>query len=246
MRVAALSDLHVGLESTTDAFCHAPADFAAFVDTLLAEHDRVVLLGDVLTADHAARWGARLAGEHLRRILDAHAWLADRIAHPRVVYVYGNHDLAARDVLGAPERVVLGTPRCRVLFVHGHQFDPVAAAALPLAHLGTWTTGRLRALGLRRLAQWFEDRDVEIKDVRFRGPGGPYARAADTLCREESVQAVVMGHTHCARVDVMPSGVSLNTGSCSVGRRQFVSLDLERGRGVLVRGFERIPVSLLK
>ena len=246
MRVAALSDLHVGLEPNTDAFCHASDAFAGFFDDLLAEHDRVVLLGDVVTADHAAIWGARFARTHLRRILTAHAWLADRIAHPRVIYVHGNHDLAARNVLGAAERVVLGEGRCRVMFVHGHQFDPIAVHALPLAHLGTWTTGRLRALGLRRVAQWFEDRDVEIKDVRFRGPRGPYATAADMLCRDAGVQAVVMGHTHAARLDRVEHGLSLNTGSCSLGRHQYVSLDLARGTGVLVRGFERVAVSLLK
>lgn len=246
MRVAALSDLHVGLEPGTDAFCHGAEAFAGFFDDLLAEHDRVVLLGDVVTADHAPIWGPRFARAHMRRILTAHPWLADRIAHPRVHYVHGNHDLVARDVLGAAERLVLGDPPCRVLFVHGHQYDPVAVHALPLAHVGTWSTGRMRAAGLRRLAQWFEDRDVEIKDARFRGPKGPYASAADMLCREEAVQAVVMGHTHAARVDPIPHGLSLNTGSCSLGRRQYVSLDLTRGDGVLVRGFERIPVSLLK
>lgn len=246
MRVAALSDLHVGLEPNTDAFCHASEAFAGFFDDLLAEHDRVVLLGDVVTADHAAIWGARFARAHLRRILTAHAWLVDRIAHPRVVYVHGNHDLVARDVLGAAERVVFGEGRYRAMFVHGHQYDPIAVHALPLAHAGTWTTGRLRALGLRRVAQWFEDRDVEIKDLRFRGAQGPYARAADALCRDAGVQAVVMGHTHSARLDRVTHGVSLNTGSCSLGRRQYVSLDLQRGTGVLVRGFERVPVSLLK
>ncbi len=245
MRVAALSDLHVGLEPNTDAFCHASEAFAGFFDDLLAEHDRVVLLGDVVTADHAAIWGRPYACAHLRRILTSHAWLADRIAHPRVIYVHGNHDLAAREVLGAAERVVLGE-RCRVMFVHGHQYDPIAVHALPLARLGTWTTGRLRALGLRRVAQWFEDRDVEIKDVRFRGPRGPYASAADMLCRDTRVHAVVMGHTHAARVDRVAHGLSLNTGSCSLGRRQYVSLDLERGTGVLVRDFERVSVSLLK
>ncbi len=246
MRVAALSDLHVGLDQRTDAFGHEVSVFTAFLDQLIATHDRVVLVGDVFTADHAAVWGASHARAHLRRILTRAPWLADRLADPRVHYVRGNHDLAAGHVLGAAERVLLSCGAVRVLFVHGHQFDPVARRALRLAQAATWATGRMRAAGAPRIAQWFEDRDVAIKDARFRGALGPYARAANTLCRDERLSAVVMGHTHAARVDPVEHGLSLNTGTCSGGRREMVSLDLEAGTGTLTRGFERVPISLLK
>lgn len=246
MRVAALSDFHIGLSGRTDAFGHVPEAFAAFLDRLLDTHDHVVLLGDVFTADHAAVWGRAFACAHLRRILTRTGWLTDRLADPRVHYVHGNHDLAAGDVLGAAERLVLGSGSLRVLFVHGHQFDPVARRALRLAQAGTWATGRMRAAGARRIAQWFEDRDVEIKDARFRGAHGPYAQAANALCRDADVRAVVMGHTHAARVDIVEHGLSLNTGTCSGGRRELVSLDLASGTGTLIRGFERVPISLLK
>ncbi|MBV1856844.1 MAG: metallophosphoesterase family protein [Nannocystaceae bacterium] len=246
MRVAALSDLHIGLDGRTDAFGHDATAFASFLDRLLATHDRVVLLGDVFTADHAALWGPSHARAHLQRILVRVPWLADRLAGPRVHYVHGNHDLVARDVLGAAERIVLARGAIRVLFIHGHQFDPIARRALRLAQAGTWGTGRLRAARAPVVAQWLEDRDVAIKDARFRGAMGPYARAAERLCREENLSAVVMGHTHAARVDAVEHGVSLNTGTCSGGRHDVLSLDLETGQGTLRRGFERIPVSLLK
>lgn len=246
MRVAALSDLHIGLDGRTDAFGHDGRSFASFLDQLLATHDRVVLLGDVFTADHAAVWGPSHARAHLRRILTRVPWLADRLADPRVHYVHGNHDLVASDVLGAAERLVLASGAVRVLFVHGHQFDPVARRALRLAQAGTWATGRLRAARAPGLAQWFEDRDVAIKDARFRGAQGPYAQAANALCTDADVCAVVMGHTHAARVDVVERGLSLNTGTCSGGRREMISLDLEAGTGTLTRGFERVSISLLK
>ncbi len=244
MRVAALSDFHIGLDPATDAFGHDPGAFREFVDALLASHDQLVLLGDLFTADHAPRWGPRFASAHLRRILETVPWLVERLADPRVHYVHGNHDLAAAEVLGAAERLVLGDAGCRVLFVHGHQFDPIARRALLLANVGTWTTGRLRAAGLRPLAQFFEDRDVAIKDVRFRGRQGPYAAAANVACRDLGVSAVVMGHTHAARVDTLEHGLSLNTGTCSCGRREFVSIDTARKQAVLVRGFERVRVRL--
>lgn len=244
MRIAALSDLHVGRHSRTDAFGHEPACFDRFVAGLLDAHDRVVFLGDVFVADHAWAWGRRFARAELKKALAAAPWLADRLADPRVHYVHGNHDLAARDVLGAAEQLVLGDARFPILFVHGHQFDPIANRALWLANLGTWTTGRIRAMGLASTAQWFEDRDVELKDQRFRGPKGPYAQAANVLCQRARVSAVVMGHTHAARADRVEHGWSLNTGTCSTGRLEYVSIDTARGCATCVIGDRKTAVDL--
>ncbi|MEM6296905.1 MAG: metallophosphoesterase [Myxococcota bacterium] len=224
MRIAAVSDLHIGLDPATDAFHHDTSAYDGFLAELLGTHDRIVLLGDIITADHAWAWGPRFARAHLRRVLGRTPWLADRLVDPRVHYVHGNHDLVARDVLGAAERIVLGEA-VRVMFVHGHQYDPIARGALPLANAGTWATGRMRAAGIPRVAQWFEDRDVSIKDRRFRGPHGPYARAADRLCETHDVAAVVMGHTHAARLDETTHGVSVNTGTCSCARFEWVCVD---------------------
>ncbi len=245
MRIAAVSDLHIGLDPATDAFHHDPEAYGAFVDELLATHDRLVLLGDVITADHAWAWGPRFARAHLRRVLGRVPWLADRLVDPRVHYVHGNHDLVARDVLGAAERIVLGE-NVRVMFVHGHQYDPVARGALPLANAGTWVTGRMRAAGVPSVAQWFEDRDVAIKDGRFRGAEGPYARAADRLCAAQDVAAVVMGHTHAARLDATVHGLSVNTGTCSCGRFEWVGVDTVARTVSVHRGNRVLHVGTLK
>ncbi len=244
MRIAALSDFHIGARTRGDAFGHEPREFALFLDSLLATHDRLVLLGDIFTADHAPRWGRRFARRRLRQAIARVPTLASRLHHPRVHYVHGNHDLVASDVLGAAERLILGPADCRVLLVHGHQYDPVARRARALANLGTWTTGRLRAGGLGPVAAWLEARDVELKDRRFRGVDGPYARAADTLCRTHRVRAVVMGHTHAADATQLPHGYSFNTGTCSEGRVEWVSIDTVQRIARVVRGDREICAEL--
>lgn len=228
MRIAALSDFHIGARRHTDGFRHDLARFERFLDRLEAEHDRVVLLGDIYQTDHAPWPTARAAGRMLARAQRRLPTLAERFAAPPYVYVHGNHDAIAGPALGCPERIRL-PGRFPVLLTHGHQFDPIAVRTPKLADLGTWTTGRLRAAGLRPLAGWLEHRDVAIKDRRFRGPRGPYAAGAERLAREHDAPIVVMGHTHCPSITPLAGGVLVNTGTCSGGRTMWASVDTERG-----------------
>lgn len=229
VRIAAISDLHIGARRHTDGFRHDLAAFGRFLDRLEAEHDAVVLLGDVYQTDHALVPTAAAARRMLERARARVPALADRFDRPPYVHVHGNHDAIAGPALDAPERLHL-PGRFPVLFTHGHQFDPVAVRARWAADLGTWSTGRLRALGLRPLAWWLELRDVSIKDRRFRGPHGPYARGAEALAREHAVPIVVMGHTHCPGITPLRErGVMVNTGTCSGGRTMWVSIDTDRG-----------------
>lgn len=242
MRIAALSDFHIGARRHTDGFLHDLERFGRFLDRLEAEHEQIVLLGDIYQADHALVPTPAAARRMLARARTRVAALTDRFDRPPYVHVHGNHDLVAGPALGAPER--LRVPgRFPVLFIHGHQFDPVAVRAQWAADLGTWSTGRLRAAGLRPLAWWLELRDVAIKDRRFRGPQGPYARGAMALVHEHAAPIVVMGHTHCPGITPLDHGVMVNTGTCSGGRTMWVGIDTERGtievhEGEQVRRFD--------
>jgi predicted phosphodiesterase len=225
MRVAALSDLHIGVTNRRDGFRHDLRRFGAFLDELEAAHDRIVLLGDIFQTDHGAFPTRASARRHLRRARSRVAHLAERWTGAKYLYVFGNHDTIAGAELDAAEHVCLEDHGVRILFIHGHQFDPVARRAPLAADLGTWFTGRLRAVGLRPAAAWLEARDIAIKDQRFRGPQGPYALGASTLARDHDARVVVMGHTHCARIDPIDAGLAVNTGSCSRGRLSWISVD---------------------
>lgn len=228
MRIAAISDLHIGARDRTDGFGHEVAGFLAFLDGLERTHDRIVLLGDIYQTDHGVLPSGRARARHLHAARARLPELAARFGAPPYVYVHGNHDEIAADEIGAATiHEAPGT--FSTLFIHGHQFDPVAREAPRLADLGTWTCGRLRAAGLRPLAVWLEGRDVAVKDRRFRGPGGPYARAASRLARTHGTPIVVMGHTHVPSVTPIREGLAINTGTCSHGRRMWASIDTEAG-----------------
>ena len=225
MRIAALSDLHIGARAWMDEFRHPEARFLAFLDRLERAHDVIVLVGDVFQTDHDPLPGQRAAVRQLMRARRRLPALAERLACPPYRYVHGNHDIVARDHLGAAETLAVDADGFRAFFIHGHQYDPVFRRAEPLARAATWFTGRLRAAGLRPLAQWFESNDIQIKHRRFHHPEGPYLRAGRRLLREHGADVVVMGHTHVPVRVAAPEGLIVNTGSCSIGQEMYVSID---------------------
>ncbi len=223
MRIAALSDFHIGARGYTDEFHHTEADFLAYLAALEADHDHIVLVGDIYQCEHA--FLPRSAARELARARARMPALAARMHGPKYLYVHGNHDAVAAHELGLPEQLRLAADGFTVVFIHGHQFDPIFHRARAAAQAATWFTGRLRRAGLRPLAQWFEGHDIALKHRRFGRADGPYARAARTILREQAADLVVMGHTHVAHLHALPEGRVVNTGSCSRGRRVHVTID---------------------
>jgi UDP-2,3-diacylglucosamine pyrophosphatase LpxH len=223
MRIAALSDFHIGARAGMDEFRHDERAFLERLARVVDSHDRTILVGDIWQTDHDWRFGQVAAARQLalaRRRLPRLTRALDRLT-----YIHGNHDAVARDELGALPELRIGDDRTSILFVHGHQFDPVFARAYAAARAATWFTGRLRRAGLRPVAHYFEKKDVAIKHDRFGHAEGPYATAARALMRARGVEFVVMGHTHVAHTHELPEGTVVNTGTCSDGRFTVVTLD---------------------
>jgi hypothetical protein len=112
-----------------------------------------------------------------------------------------------------------------VWFEHGHRFDPIARKAQWLADAGTYSTGRLRAWGLRPIAEWLEGRDIAIKHERFGGALGHYVGGARAIAAREAVDVVVMGHTHVSELHAIDGRAYANTGTCSRARLEAVVVD---------------------
>ncbi len=225
MRIAALSDFHIGIRDRMCALGHTRDGLLRFLDHLESTHDHVVLLGDIYQCDHGLRTGPVSASAQLMLARQRTPWLTERLARPHYTLIHGNHDAITRLALDAPSVVRLGDADFSVLLTHGDAYDPVIGTAPRVSATATWTSGRIRAAGLRPVADWLEGRDVAIKADRFQIPDGPYARAAAALIAREGVDAVVFGHTHVPwRVEV-PGGVLLNTGTCSRGQRMYASID---------------------
>jgi predicted phosphodiesterase len=245
MKIAALSDFHIGSSRRGDCFRHSAADFHDYLKMLEESHDQIVLLGDIFQAEH----GPSLSKAGKRRELQrAHNFMPDlwlRMQGPQYRYLHGNHDGIASAGGRIPETLRIDEDGFSIFFVHGHQYDPLLRRAYPLAQASTWFSGRLRALRLHVVADWLEHQDIQIKNEAFRGEKGPYVGAARLLLLEHQVDAVLMGHTHIPQRMDLAEGIFANTGSCSMGQRTHVSIDtLERSVILhqLASSAERQPV----
>ena len=227
MKIAALSDFHIGVTDRVDAFGHRRDDFLRFLDRLEADHDRIVLLGDIYQCDHGMRTGPRAAAAQLEAARARTPWLTERLARPAYTLVHGNHDHITAAALKAPTALRLGDDDFSVLLTHGDAYDPVISTAPRVSATATWASGRLRSVGLRPLADWLEGRDVAIKAERFQVADGAYARGAAQLMAEQGVDVVVFGHTHVPWRHRMAGGVLLNTGTCSRSQRMYATIDTQ-------------------
>jgi predicted phosphodiesterase len=231
VRIVAISDLHIGVTLARDGFRHVLADFERWLDVLEDEFDTIVLLGDVLQTDHGAWPGPRAQAAELRAVRRRMGSLARRLDRAPFVWVHGNHDAIAAEELGAPASLRLAVDDVSVWLEHGHRFDPIARRAQWLADVGTYSTGRLRACGLRPMAEWLEGRDIAIKHDKFGGADGHYVAGARAIAAREGVDVVVMGHTHVAEIlrlggpDALDGQAYANTGTCSRARLEAVVVD---------------------
>lgn len=230
MRIAALSDFHIGSMEGADPFGHSERAFLAFLDRLEADHDRLVLLGDIYQTDHGLLPGTESARILLHTAQKRYPRLAERMAGPHYHYVGGNHDRFTWNDVNAVESLRLEDNGLAALFIHGHQFDPLLNGPIRhLSHLSTWVAGRLRRFRLLGAVESLERTDVFVKDALFRGRLGPYRRAAQRLAEQHGVRVVVMGHTHVPVRVPLHGGVLVNVGSCSHGKKTHVSIDTATG-----------------
>jgi len=226
VKIAAISDLHIGPCDLGAEFGHDEDWFAEFVEQLAAEHDRLILLGDIYQTEHGVAPTRRGYHRQLMRARRRVPRITAALSGPKCIHIAGNHDAITRDSLGALHDLRIEADGFGILFVHGHQFDPLLRGpSYVLARTGTWLAGRLRRAGLAAASQWFGDRDVSIKQEQLGGPRGPYARAARQLMRTRDVSLVVMGHTHCPVHYEFAEGDLVNTGTCWNGNTMYVSID---------------------
>lgn len=227
MRIAAISDLHIGVCPRVDSFRHRRDDFLRFLDVLEARHDHIVLLGDIYQCDHG--WTVGTTTQQLAAAQAWTPWLTERLAQPNYTLVQGNHDRVTGEALDAPTELVFDEGDFPVLLTHGDRFDPLVGGAPWLSSAASWMTGRLRWGGMRPLATWLEGRDVAIKAQRLQTPEGPYAFGAQHLMVHRGVKVVIFGHTHVPWRIALDGGVLLNSGTCSNRQRMYASVDTETG-----------------
>lgn len=226
MQIAVLSDLHIGKKNRLDRFCRADEaedGLIRMLEKLERAVDRVVLLGDVFETLRGGAPGT-LASE-LRGAMAAYPRLTKRIVEdPRYRYVFGNHDVVAKQVLGAPEYLVEEDHGTKIAFFHGHQMDRLARGRAPFSRLGVWMGGVLERAGLPVTHHVDRHKGAPTPDAHKKDLA-VYVHGATQIAEQMGADVVVNGHTHRPRKTSMGGQLYLNSGTWLAGRREVVLLD---------------------
>ncbi len=226
MRIAVISDLHLGSGGVTDSFGHDDTEFVRFLEFLEKNFERVVLLGDIwetLTGLLPGRPGEALLAAHA-----THPEIARRFERPQYTYVHGNHDIVS-GLLGVPEEITLEADGTRVVFTHGHHHDIIVRRARWLSELGVWVGAWVRRVGMSPLYRMLQHIDHLRGGVALNASECTFQRWAVGVAKLRSADVVVTGHTHVAARAEHGSRLFLNSGSCSEGKFSFLGLDTRRG-----------------
>ena len=154
MKIAVISDLHLGRGDAADSFGHDDAEFLRFLDFLEGEFERIVLLGDIYETLTSPKPLAHV--EELTRCKEAHREIAERFARPNYRYIHGNHDLVAAHVDGAPSDMTIKVDGVKVLFTHGHHHDWLVRRLRWLSEAGVWVGGWLLRMGVESIIRFFD------------------------------------------------------------------------------------------
>lgn len=227
MKIAVISDLHLGRGDSSDPFGHDESEFLRFLRFLESEFERIVLLGDI----YETLW-SRLPGDQrgeLLRCRDAHRRIVSRFEdRERYQYVHGNHDWVAADVLGTPEEILLEADGMRLLFTHGHHYDWILRNAREIAELGVWAAAWLVRMGLTPAFRLLERADKHWRASADPGSCG-FQRWAVQAAAARDADVVVTGHTHLRTAAEHGSRLYLNSGTCSGGTWSFLHIDTRTG-----------------
>lgn len=235
MKIAVISDLHLGAGDRADGFGHDDAEFLRFLAFLERNFERIVLLGDVWETLHSRRLGNVV--EELRATREAHRDIARRFERRCYSYVHGNHDLIAGAELAAPDELTIEADGVRLVFMHGHQGDTLIQKRAWLADILVWLGGWVRRAGLEALYRLCADMDLARGALQADYAQCPFQRWAVGHAEQRSAEVIVTGHTHMAARSEHGSRLFLNSGSCSEGEFSFLSIDTRRGDYAVNHGF---------
>ena len=225
MKLAVISDLHLGPGDATDAFGHRDESFLKFLDFLEHNFERVVLLGDIWeTLTHPLPFHPRRG---LAQARNAHLAIAQRFERPAYTWVHGNHDIVAGALGLAPPELSLNVQGTRLLFTHGHLHDVIVRRARWVSEMGVWMGGWLRRLGMGGVYRAFNRLDHLRNGPMHDASRCTFQRWATHLARARGADVVVTGHTHQATRAEHGNTLFLNSGSCSRGAFSYLGLDTQ-------------------
>lgn len=146
MKIAVLSDLHLGFGDASERFTHQDHRFLLFLDKIEEQHDRIFLLGDIWETLMPTNWFSSSKKESLYRSMETHRTIADRFTQSNYVLFCGNHDRITSRELGALDQLQVSFGEHSLLFMHGDRFE--GKPQNPLLFSPIWELDQVRKIAL--------------------------------------------------------------------------------------------------
>lgn len=215
MKIAVISDLHIGHSDETHQLGHSDHDFANFLFELEKRYDKIILLGDIFEVEMEI---VNSEEDTYKMSVQEHHAITKRFNSDKYIYVFGNHDCIAKK-FGAVEHYQLRYKGRNYLFVHGHQFDRLYQAVKPRIAL---RGGLCLLLRLKMLYRWTSE---SLPTVRRENE--LFQRTAIEYGSDTNYDFVITGHTHEPMI-IEGDVTYINSGTCTYGRICYVHMDLDK------------------
>lgn len=224
MKIAVISDTHLGRGDESDHFGNEDGRFLKFLDFLESEFEQIVLLGDIFETITSPKYGAKK--EELRSCFYAHYDISRRFFESaQYRYIHGNHDLIAAKVMGAPGEYAINIDGLRILFTHGHLYDFLVCQFRLLAEFIVWLGGHLNRIGLGMVYDYFAAMDNGFLEPSKHARRCKFQEWALDMAYTRDADLIVTGHTHHGRCIIHGEKIFMNSGTCINGNFQFLSID---------------------
>ncbi len=226
MKIAIISDIHIGSGDQADRFGHDDYEFLRFLKFMEANFERIILLGDIFETLTGKEYGKRM--NELKRCSQAHPEVSKRLVGNRRKYIYlhGNHDLVSAEAFRSSGEHFVSVGGNTILFTHGHVFDRISCNARRLAEWFVWIGGHIMRSGRRDTFNFLKHLDSCVL-----GSSGDFNKCdfqsrAMSAARRMGVDIIVTGHSHEGGQLAYDDGLYLNSGACLEGNFQYLSMDL--------------------
>ena len=223
MKIAVISDLHLGRGDVTDRRRGHDKALLRFLDYLEANHEMIILLGDIWET-LASRW----PGVHKREVAltkSAHPELAQRFTRPQYHYIVGNHDRAVGFIEDLPLELMLDIDQIKIRFTHGHYFDVWSTRLRYVSEFVVWISGWGARLGTHALTRFFDWLHNLITGTSKVEKLGTLEVQMIEDSKRRGVDLTVIGHTHVPGIYRSEDHILANSGHCLGESIHFVSIN---------------------
>lgn len=218
MKIAVISDLHIGHCPTIHQLGHSDHDFSSFLYNLEKVYDTIILLGDIFEIEMENKLSDT---ETFEKTNNEHKIITKRFSNYKYIYIFGNHDLIG-EKYNAKEYFKLSYNNLNYLFIHGHQFDHFYQNSKK--SLSYW--GRLCLKTSKLIYKWVSE-ESSFGSFSIRKENEKFQNNAIYYAVKNNINVIITGHTHEPKI-INDKAIYINSGTCTYGRINYVHMDLDK------------------